>query len=97
MRVFPMSEMMGEGVLHAFKTLASATAAAGKDGMVYPVVLVPGENLKKVWLVCFGDGGCTSGILAACADKASAEAAASTAEKADSSGYSFYTFELDLE
>jgi hypothetical protein len=100
MRIYPMAEMVCEGALHAFKTRAAADAAAGKNGVqgvVFPSVFLAGENLKSAWLVCFGDRGCTSGILAAFADKASAEAAAISAEKADSDGYSFYACEVELE
>ena len=84
-----VAETMGEGPLHAFKVKFDAELFAAENEGAYLNKLTYASPPSLIFAVCCGDRGCVSSVVAAFPDKASAEKAASKANKADTRGLGY--------
>jgi hypothetical protein len=72
MKLYPVAAMAGEGSVYVFSSLDAASKYADREeGVLFEGGMVAGTP-HVVWVVFYGDGGCTSGFSGIFLDEATA-------------------------
>lgn len=97
MKLFIVASMMGEGPVYVFSNISAANQfIKAEQGMFVQGASHVAGDPSKVFVVFFGDRGCTCGVAGIFADEPPALKMAETMGKDDTEGYAYWVLGEDV-